>query len=217
MRKIPLLIESAIEFPETDQALEEPNGLLAAGGSLSKETLLSAYKNGIFPWFESDDDLLWWSPDPRMILYPEKIKVSKSLKSFIKKTTLKVTFNNDFEEVINSCSNIKRLGQKGTWITPGLKKSFIKLHEMGLAISVEVWKNSEIVGGLYGLDLGDIFCGESMFSKSTNASKLALVSLSLELKKNSYRFIDCQVPSQHLKSMGAEEISRDEFLKILIK
>ena len=202
-------------FPSPRSA--DSHGIVAYGGDLNPLRIIQAYKNGIFPWFESDDDLLWWSPDPRMVLYPEKIKVSKSLKSFIKKTTLKVTFNNDFEEVINSCSNIKRLGQKGTWITPGLKKSFTKLHEMGLAISVEVWKNSEIVGGLYGLDLGDVFCGESMFSKSTNASKLALVSLSLELKKNSYRFIDCQVPSQHLKSMGAEEISRDEFLKILIK
>ena len=195
----------------------DSHGIVAYGGDLNPLRIIQAYKNGIFPWFESDDDLLWWSPDPRMVLYPEKIKVSKSLKSFIKKTTLKVTFNNDFEEVINSCSNIKRLGQKGTWITPGLKKSFTKLHEMGLAISVEVWKNSEIVGGLYGLDLGDVFCGESMFSKSTNASKLALVSLSRELKKNNYRLIDCQVPSEHLKSMGAEEISREEFLKILIK
>ena len=203
------------KFPSPQSATKE--GIVAVGGDLNPLRILEAYKNGIFPWFESDDNLLWWSPDPRMILYPEKIKVSKSLKSFIKKTTLKVTFNNDFEEVINSCSNIKRLGQKGTWITPGLKKSFTKLHEMGLAISVEVWKNSEIVGGLYGLDLGDVFCGESMFSKSTNASKLALVSLSRELKKNNYRLIDCQVPSEHLKSMGAEEISREEFLKILIK
>ena len=160
-------------FPSPRSA--DSHGIVAYGGDLNPQRIIQAYKNGIFPWFESDNDLLWWSPDPRMILYPEKIKVSKSL------------------------------------------KSFIKLHEMGLAISVEVWKNSEIVGGLYGLDLGDVFCGESMFSKSTNASKLALVSLSLELKKNSYRFIDCQVPSQHLKSMGAEEISRDEFLKILIK
>ena len=195
----------------------DSHGVVAYGGDLNPQRIIQAYKNGIFPWFESDDDLLWWSPDPRMVLYPEKIKVSKSLKSFIKKTTLKVTFNNDFEEVINSCSNIKRLGQKGTWITPGLKKSFINLHEMGLAISVEVWKNSEIVGGLYGLDLGDVFCGESMFSKFNNASKFALVSLSHELKKNNYRFIDCQVPSEHLKSMGAEEISRDKFLEILIK
>jgi len=202
-------------FPSPISA--DSHGIVAYGGDLNPLRIIQAYKNGIFPWFESDDDLLWWSPNPRMVLYPEKIKVSKSLKSFIKKTTLKVTFNNDFEEVINSCSNIKRLGQKGTWITPGLKKSFTKLHEMGLAISVEVWKNSEIVGGLYGLDLGDVFCGESMFSKSTNASKLALVSLSRELKKNNYRLIDCQVPSEHLKSMGAEEISREEFLKILIK
>ena len=202
-------------FPSPRSA--DNHGIVAYGGDLNPKRIIQAYKNGIFPWFESDEDLIWWSPDPRMVLYPEKIKVSKSLRSFIKKTTLKVTFNNDFEEVINSCSNIKRLGQKGTWITQGLKKSFIKLHESGLAISVEVWKNNEIVGGLYGLDLGDVFCGESMFSRCTNASKLALISLSLELKKNNYRFIDCQVPSEHLKSMGAEEISRNNFLKILTK
>ena len=138
------------------------------------------------------------------------------LKTYIKKTPLKVTFNKDFEEVIESCSNIKRLGQNGTWITNGLKESFIKLHEKGLAISVEVWEKSQIVGGLYGLDLGDIFCGESMFSKSTNSSKIALVYLAEELKKNNYRFIDCQIPTEHLKSMGGEEISRDEFLKLII-
>ena len=152
-----------------------------------------------------------------MILYPSKIKVSKSLKSFIKKSPFKITFNNDFEEVINSCSNIKRGGQKGTWITVGLKDSFLKLHEMGLAMSVEVWENSEIVGGLYGLDLGDVFCGESMFSKSSNSSKVALVALSAELKKNKYKFIDCQIPTEHLKSMGGEKISRNDFLKLLIK
>ena len=144
-------------------------------------------------------------------------KVSKSLKSFIKKSPFKITFNSDFEEVINSCSNIKRLGQKGTWITDGLKDSFLKLHEMGLAMSVEVWENSEIVGGLYGLDLGDVFCGESMFSKSSNSSKVALVALSAELKKNKYKFIDCQIPTEHLKSMGGEKISRNDFLKLLIK
>ena len=191
------------------------HGVVASGGDLHPNRIIEAYKNGIFPWFESDDNLMWWSPDPRMILYPNKIKISKSLNSFIKKNPLKITFNKDFEEVIESCSNIKRLGQKGTWITKGLKESFIKLHEKGLAISVEVWENSQIVGGLYGLDLGDIFCGESMFSKSTNSSKVALVYLAKELKKNNYRFIDCQIPTAHLKSMGGEEISRDEFLALM--
>ncbi len=202
-------------FPSPNSA--DRDGILAFGGDLNPKRIIQAYKNGIFPWFESDDNLLWWSPDPRMILYPSKIKISKSLKSFIKKTPFKITFNSDFEEVINSCSNIKRLSQKGTWITPGLKESFIKLHEMGLAISVEVWKNSQIVGGLYGLDLGDVFCGESMFSKFTNSSKVALVALASELKNNNYRFIDCQVPSEHLKSMGAEKISRNDFLNLLLK
>ena len=168
-------------FPSPRSANQ--HGVVAYGGDLHPNRIIEAYKNGIFPWFESEDNLMWWSPDPRMILYPNKIKISKSLNSFIKKTPLKITFNKDFEEVIESCSNIKRLGQKGTWITKGLKDSFIKLHEKGLAISVEVWENSKIVGGLYGLDLGDIFCGESMFSKSTNSSKVALVYLAKELKK----------------------------------
>jgi leucyl/phenylalanyl-tRNA--protein transferase len=201
-------------FPSPRSANE--HGVVAYGGDLNPNRIIQAYKQGIFPWFESDDNLLWWSPNPRMILYPEKIKISKSLKSVIKKNTFKVTFNRDFEEVIESCSNIKRLGQKGTWITSGLKESFLYLHEKGLAISVEVWKDSKIVGGLYGLDLGNVFCGESMFSKSSNASKVALVNLSSELKKNNYKFIDCQIPTEHLKSMGGEEVSRDDFLKLLI-
>ena len=201
-------------FPSPRSANE--HGVVAYGGDLNPNRIIQAYRQGIFPWFESDDNLLWWSPNPRMILYPEKIKISKSLKLVIKKNTFKVTFNKDFEEVIESCSNIKRLGQKGTWITSGLKESFLNLHEKGLAMSVEVWKDSKIVGGLYGLDLGHVFCGESMFSKSSNASKVALVNLSSELKKNNYKFIDCQIPTEHLKSMGGEEVSRDDFLKLLI-
>ena len=201
-------------FPSPRSANE--HGVVAYGGDLNPNRIIQAYKQGIFPWFESDDNLLWWSPNPRMILYPEKIKISKSLKSVIKKNTFKVTFNKDFEEVIESCSNIKRLGQKGTWITSGLKESFLQLHEKGLAMSVEVWKDSKIVGGLYGLDLSNVFCGESMFSKSSNASKVALVYLSSELRKNNYKFIDCQIPTEHLKSMGGEEVSRDDFLKLLI-
>ena len=190
-------------------------GIVAYGGDLNPLRILEAYKLGIFPWFESDQNLMWWSPDPRMILYTDKFKVSKSFKSYLKKINYKVTFNKDFEFVINSCANIKRINQKGTWITEGLIKSFIDLHKMGKAISVEVWVDDDIVGGLYGLDLDDIFCGESMFSKSSNASKIALYYLTNELRKNNYRFIDCQVPSEHLKSLGGEVISRSKFLDLL--
>jgi len=200
-------------FPNPRNA--DLRGIVAYGGDLNPFRILEAYKLGIFPWFESDQNLMWWSPDPRMILYTDKFKVSKSFKSFLKKINYKVTFNKDFEFVINSCANIKRINQKGTWITEGLIKSFIDLHKMGKAISVEVWVDDDIVGGLYGLDLDDIFCGESMFSKSSNASKIALYYLTNELRKNNYRFIDCQVPSEHLKSLGGEVISRSKFLDLL--
>ena len=200
-------------FPHPSNA--DKHGIVAYGGDLNPLRILEAYKSGIFPWFESDQKLMWWSPDPRMILYVDKFKVSKSFKAFLKKSNYKVTFNKDFELVINSCANIKRINQKGTWITEGLIKSFIDLHEMGKAISVEVWEDDDIVGGLYGLDLDDVFCGESMFSKSSNASKIALYYLTKELRKNNYRFIDCQVPSEHLKSLGGEIISRSNFLDLL--
>ena len=200
-------------FPHPSNA--DKHGIVAYGGDLNPLRILEAYKSGIFPWFESDQNLMWWSPDPRMILYTDKFKVSKSFKAFLKKSNYKVTFNKDFELVINSCANIKRINQKGTWITEGLIKSFIDLHKMGKAISVEVWEDDDIVGGLYGLDLDDVFCGESMFSKSSNASKIALYYLTKELRKNSYRFIDCQVPSEHLKSLGGEIISRSNFLDLL--
>ena len=202
------------KFPSPQSATQE--GIVAVGGDLNPLRILEAYKNGIFPWFNDDENLMWWSPDPRMILFPEKIKISKSFKSFLKKKEYRVSFNENFEDVIESCSNIKRVNQKGTWITNGLKQSFIELHLMGYAHSVEVWQNGVIVGGLYGLDLGNIFCGESMFSIKSNASKVGLYFLCQELKQNNYRFIDCQVPSQHLRSLGAEEISRDNFLKKLV-
>ena len=201
------------KFPSPQSATQE--GIVAVGGDLNPLRILEAYKNGIFPWFNDDENLMWWSPDPRMILFPEKIKISKSFKSFLKKKEYRVSFNENFEDVIESCSNIKRVNQKGTWITNGLKQSFIELHLMGYAHSVEVWQNGVIIGGLYGLDLGNIFCGESMFSIKSNASKVGLYFLCQELKQNNYRFIDCQVPSQHLRSLGAEEISRDNFLKKL--
>ena len=202
-------------FPNPNNA--DKNGIVAFGGDLNPLRIIEAYKKGIFPWFESDKNLIWWSPDPRMILYCDKFNISKSFKVFLKKCAFRITFNKEFEEVINLCANIKRINQKGTWITKGLINSFIELHRMGKAISVEVWQDDEIVGGLYGLDLGDVFCGESMFSKSSNASKVALYYLNLELKKNNYRFIDCQVPSEHLKSLGGEIIKRENFINLLNK
>ena len=207
------LLGSEHIFPSADSASKE--GIVAIGGDLDPNRILKAYKNGIFPWFENDDHLVWWSPDPRMVLLPEKLKISKSTKKLLKESFFKVTFNQSFDEVVDSCAKVKRFGQNGTWITNGLKKAYNKLHNMGHAYSVEVWKDYELVGGLYGIDLGDVFCGESMFTKANNASKIGFVHLVKELTKNKYKLIDCQVPSAHLKSLGAEEISREEFLKYL--
>ena len=200
-------------FPSASTANND--GVVAVGGDLNPKRILQAYKQGIFPWFESDDYLVWWSPDPRMVLFPEKLKISKSTKKILKNDCFKVTFNQSFDEVVDCCAKVKRFGQNGTWITDGLKKAYNLLHKEGHAFSVEVWKNFELVGGLYGIDLGDIFCGESMFSKENNASKIGFIHLIKELNKNGYKLIDCQVPSAHLKSLGAEEISRKEFLNYL--
>jgi leucyl/phenylalanyl-tRNA--protein transferase len=200
-------------FPSASTANND--GVVAIGGDLNPKRILQAYKQGIFPWFESDDYLVWWSPDPRMVLFPEKLKISKSTKKILKNDCFKVTFNQSFDEVVDCCAKVKRFGQNGTWITDGLKKAYNLLHKEGHAFSVEVWKNFELVGGLYGIDLGDIFCGESMFSKENNASKIGFIHLIKELNKNGYKLIDCQVPSAHLKSLGAEEISRKEFLNYL--
>ena len=192
------------------------DGIVAIGGDLDPKRILNAYKQGIFPWFESDDYLVWWSPDPRMVLFPEKLRISKSTKKVLKDANFKVTFNHSFDEVVDCCAKVKRFGQNGTWITEGLKKAYNLLHKEGHAFSVEVWKDFELVGGLYGIDLGDIFCGESMFSKENNASKIGFIHLIKELSKNGYKLIDCQVPSAHMKSLGAEEISRQQFLNFLI-
>jgi len=192
------------------------DGIVAIGGDLDPKRILNAYKQGIFPWFESDDYLVWWSPDPRMVLFPEKLRISKSTKKILKDANFKVTFNQSFDEVVDCCAKVKRFGQNGTWITEGLKKAYNLLHKEGHAFSVEVWKDFELVGGLYGIDLGDVFCGESMFSKENNASKIGFIHLIKELSKNGYKLIDCQVPSAHMKSLGAEEISRQQFLNFLI-
>lgn len=200
-------------FPPVDEASYD--GILAVGGDLSIDRLLLAYNNGIFPWFDADDPILWWSPSERMVVDPNNYKVSKSLRNIINRNIFKVTFNKDFKSVIENCQQIDRKGQDGTWISDDIIESYTKLHELGKAKSVEVWQNNELVGGLYGIDLGHVFCGESMFSKVPNASKVAFVKLIEYLKENNYKLLDCQVHNDHLEKLGAFEISRESFMKIL--
>jgi len=202
-----------LEFPPADNANAE--GLLAVGGDLSPERLLLAYKSGIFPWFNDDSLILWWSPDPRMVLFPQKIKISKSMRQIMSGTRFTLTRNRCFKEVMEACAEITRKGQEGTWITNSMKEAYLRLHELGFARSYEVWEDKELVGGLYGIDLGHVFCGESMFSKVTNASKYAFINLAKDLEDRNYKFIDCQVYTKHLASLGAEEIPRKEFLKLM--
>lgn len=207
-------------FPPVETAT--PEGILAIGGDLSAERLQLAYKSGIFPWFAENDPIVWYSPNPRMVLFPEELKVSKSIRRVIRKGMFRVTFNQNFEQVIQHCKTIDRKEQSGTWITDEMKKAYIELHKIGWAKSVEVWQfldsarnDRELVGGLYGVDLGTVFCGESMFSKVSNASKVAFIYLVERLEKENYKLIDCQVYNEHLASLGAREIPRNEFLKYL--
>ncbi len=209
------LLDDKLQFPNPELANEE--GLLAVGGDLSSDRLLLAYKNGIFPWFDNDDEILWWSPDPRLILKLEDFKLSKSLKRIINSKKFQVKFNTQFSQVINACAHTKREGELGTWITDGMKKGYIDLHNKGDAHSVEVYLDNKLVGGLYGLSIGKVFCGESMFHTVSNASKIALYFLVEKLKKDQFLFIDAQTPTQHLISMGAIEVSRTDFLKLLIQ
>ncbi|MEW4923308.1 leucyl/phenylalanyl-tRNA--protein transferase [Algibacter sp. 2305UL17-15] len=200
-----------LAFPDVTEANED--GILAIGGDLSVARLLLAYKSGIFPWFETDEPILWWSPDPRFVLFPEKLKISKSMRQVLRNKDYKVTVNKAFNEVITACALAKRNGQMGTWITKNMIKAYTELHELGYAKSVEVWDNDTLIGGLYGIDLGNgIFSGESMFSKESNASKVAFISF---IQHTDYKLIDCQVHTNHLESLGAEAISRDEFLRYL--
>lgn len=200
-----------IKFPDVNEAT--PEGLLAIGGDLSVQRLLYAYKHGIFPWFENEEPILWWSPNPRFVLFPEKLKVSKSMKQVLRNRNYSVTVNKAFKAVITACSKIKRKDQASTWITSSMIEAYVKLHELGYAKSVEVWRDNTLVGGLYGIDLGNsVFCGESMFAKESNASKVGLITF---VQNTNYKLIDCQVHTKHLESLGAEEISRDDFLKYL--
>lgn len=205
------ILTSKIEFPKVSNASEE--GILAIGGDLSPERLLLAYKSGIFPWFENDEPILWWSPNPRFVLFPEKLKISKSMKQVLRNSNFVVTVNQAFKEVITECSKAKREGQQGTWITQNMIEAYIKLHELGYATSVEVWLNNKLVGGLYGVDVGNgVFCGESMFAKVSNASKVGFITF---IQNTNYKLIDCQVYTSHLESLGAKEIAREDFLEFL--
>lgn len=207
--------KSKIIFPDPSQANED--GLLAVGGNLNMETLLSAYSKGIFPWYDSRSPILWWSPEPRMVLFPKELKVSKSLMQTIKPGKFDCRFDEQFEKVINKCSEVPRKDQDGTWITDEMMKAYIQLHEAGYAHSVETYYNNVLVGGLYGVSLGGIFFGESMFYTQTNASKVAFYHLINQLVKWDFDLIDVQVPTKHLVSLGARGIPRTEFLKIIGK
>jgi len=216
-----ILLGNELVFPKVETA--SPEGVIAIGGDLSTERLILAYKSGIFPWFNEGEPIIWYCPDPRMVLFPNKLYISKSMRHILRKEEFEITFNQNFSEVISQCKSTDRKGQSGTWITDEMQKAYIKLHELGIAKSVEVWKNKELVGGLYGIDLpsrqaglGHVFCGESMFSKVSNASKVAFIHLVNKLEKEKYSLIDCQIYNDHLASLGAEEISREKFMEILI-
>ena len=207
-------LQKEIVFPPVHLANED--GLLAIGGDLSVERLKLAYESGIFPWYNQGEPIIWYSPDPRMVLFPADLRISKSMKQVIRKKEFTITYNQHFSKVISNCKQIYRPSDLGeTWITDEMQRAYIKLHKKGIAKSVEVWKNRELVGGLYGVDLGTVFCGESMFSKVSNASKLAFIYLTQKLEKENYKVIDCQVYNPHLESLGAKEISRGDFLKFL--
>ena len=208
------VLDKELYFPPVH--LAEPDGLLAIGGDLTVERLLLAYKNGIFPWYEGEH-ILWWCPDPRFVLFPDELKISKSMKQLIKKEEFQFTINKAFEEVINNCKTIDRKGQEGTWITNEVKKAYTLLHKKGIAHSAEVWKNGVLAGGLYGIRLGKVFFGESMFSKQSNASKYAFIKYTEYLNEEGVEIIDCQVYTEHLESLGARMIPRKEFISLLKK
>lgn len=203
-------------FPPARLALEEPNGLLAIGGDLKPQRLLAAYRQGIFPWFDESQPLLWWSPDPRSVLYPAQVHVSRSLRKFLAQAPYTVTCDKAFADVIDGCAAPRRT-QKGTWITSEMRNAYVQLHRLGHAHSIEVWDGPMLAGGLYGIAIGRAFFGESMFSEKVNASKIALLALAQTLARHEFHFIDCQVHNPHLESMGAVTIPRARFLSELNK
>lgn len=208
------LTTSSTPFPDIDLALEDPNGLIAIGGELTTQRLLQAYRQGIFPWYSEGEPVLWYSPNPRMVITKDKFHISKSLQKTLKSQQFEVRFDTDFAQIIYQCRHIKRINQSSTWIDDEMTNAYTKLHQQGFARSVEVYQNNQLVGGLYGVTIGRVFFGESMFSKVSNASKVALVDL---LNKTDYQLIDCQVENPHLKSLGGFNFERLAFIKLLDK
>jgi leucyl/phenylalanyl-tRNA--protein transferase len=204
------LLPHELIFP--DPALAEDDGLLAVGGDLSPQRLLLAYRSGIFPWFSDDDPILWYAPHERCVVFPDRVKVSKSMAKVLRSGSFRVTWNTVFASVIENCAAVHRKDQDGTWITSEMKAAYIRLHELGAAHSVEVWQESQLVGGLYGIIVNRVFCGESMFSLMPNASKAAFITL---CQSGRFSLIDCQVPNDHLMSLGAELMAREDYLKVL--
>ena len=209
------LLSDKIEFPPPQ--LASRHGLLAVGGDLSRKRLLLAYRMGIFPWFSNDEPIMWWSPDPRLVLYPREIKISKTLKKIIKKNAFKISMDLAFNDVINHCADVRLKKDQGTWIVKEMMDAYCRLHESGFAHSVEAWHQGELAGGLYGVSLGKCFFGESMFTRISNASNVALVKLVEYLNALSFDMIDCQIPTNHLVRFGAKEVPRDRFLAQLEK
>ncbi len=206
-------LSEELVFPDVELATED--GILAVGGDLSPERLMLAYKRGIFPWFSEENPIIWWAPNPRFILYPNKLKISKSLRTVLNKNEFKVTYDQMFEKVIERCKRVKRKDQEDTWITDDMREAYCELHHLGFAHSVEVWKNEKLVGGLYGISLGKCFFGESMFAEVSNASKVGFAQLVQDLLKEEFVMIDCQVYTDHLASLGAELVDRKEFMHLL--
>ena len=212
---LPVLNTYELWFPPVDEALSD--GLLAIGGDLSSERLLLGYRNGIFPWFNEEDPILWWSPDPRCVVFPDHLKVSKSMKQVLRNGSFEFRTNTAFREIITNCADAPREGQPGTWITQDIIDAYTKLHQQGYGHSAECWQGGVLVGGLYGILLGKVFFGESMFSKVSNASKFAFITWVEKLQQKGIELIDCQMHTPHLESLGAEMISRERFVGLLGK
>jgi len=207
------ILGKEIEFPPVETAGEE--GIIALGGDLAAERLLLAYRSGIFPWYNEEEPIIWWSPDPRFVLFPGDLKISKSMQSVLRNGSFRFTINRAFIQVIQHCKTIYRKDQEGTWITPAVQQAYINLHLKGFAHSAEAWVNGELVGGLYGIRMGNVFFGESMFSRKSNASKFAFINYVQQLKKEGVVLIDCQVHTEHLESLGAGMIRRQQFVELL--
>ncbi len=208
-------LSDKLMFPAVEEA--EDWGGLALGGDLSPERLLLAYRSGIFPWYEAGQPIIWYAPDPRFVLFPEKLKVSKSMRSVLRQKTFRITYDTDFRGVMRNCQQVRRKGQRGTWITGDMLEAYTRLHQLGFAHSAEVWQHDRLVGGLYGIRLGHIFFGESMFSKVSNASKAGFMMLVHDLQKQGCQLIDCQVYTPHLESLGAENVTRAVYMRLLEK